>query len=228
MKKGLTGNALKLIALIVMTVDHIGVQLFPEIKLLRIIGRLALPIFAYMIAEGCKYTKNRRRYLGLIALEALICQLVYLIAMGSLYMCILVTFSLSILLIYIGDFAVKKKSTSGYIALVTAIIAVFAICELLPKALPNTDFQIDYGFFGVLMPVVLYFSRDDKLSKLSSITAMCVLLGLRFGGVMYFNLLAIPLLTLYNGERGKHKMKYLFYIYYPLHLVIIYAISLFI
>ena len=57
---GLTGNQLKLIALVTMTIDHIGMQLFPRVRLLRIIGRLAFPIFAYMIAEGCRYTRNRR------------------------------------------------------------------------------------------------------------------------------------------------------------------------
>ena len=68
--KGLSGNQLKLIALAAMTVDHIGVQFFPNIQLLRIIGRLALPIFAYMIAQGCRYTKNKARYLGTIAAVA--------------------------------------------------------------------------------------------------------------------------------------------------------------
>ena len=59
---GLSGNQLKIIALIAMTIDHIGLQFLPHVTILRIIGRLAFPIFAYMIAEGCLHTRNRRRY----------------------------------------------------------------------------------------------------------------------------------------------------------------------
>ena len=58
----LSGNMLKVIAAITMTVDHIGVIFFPSSNILRIIGRIAFPIFAFMIAEGCKYTKNKFRY----------------------------------------------------------------------------------------------------------------------------------------------------------------------
>jgi hypothetical protein len=66
-KLHLTGNQLKLLALLTMTCDHIGVSLFPQALWLRVIGRLALPIFAYMIAEGCRHTRNRKRYLLSIA-----------------------------------------------------------------------------------------------------------------------------------------------------------------
>ena len=59
--KFLTGNALKILAALFMTIDHIGVMLFPRVLVLRIIGRLALPIFAFMIAEGCKYTRNKKK-----------------------------------------------------------------------------------------------------------------------------------------------------------------------
>ena len=58
----LNGNHLKLIAAFTMLLDHVGILLFPQIRLLRILGRLAYPIFAFMIAEGCRYTKNKLRY----------------------------------------------------------------------------------------------------------------------------------------------------------------------
>ena len=61
-KPQLTSNELKLFALVVMTVDHIGALLLPQYSVLRIIGRLAFPIFAYMIAEGCAHTSSRLRY----------------------------------------------------------------------------------------------------------------------------------------------------------------------
>nr|MBQ4318425.1 hypothetical protein [Clostridia bacterium] len=96
----LNGNTLKFIAAFSMLVDHIGVLFLPGNSLLRIIGRLAMPIFAYMIAEGCRYTKNRLRYFLTIFAFAVGCQLVYFFAAGDTYMSILVTFSLSILTIY--------------------------------------------------------------------------------------------------------------------------------
>ena len=85
MEKGFTNNQLKLIALVSMTVDHVGMVLFPKAMWLRLIGRLAFPIFAYMIAEGCRNTKGMTRYLGTLAASAAVCQLVYFFVMGSLY-----------------------------------------------------------------------------------------------------------------------------------------------
>lgn len=76
-RTGLTGNQLKLIAMAAMTLDHIGVYLLPQALILRIIGRLALPIYAYMIAEGCRYTRSRKQYLLRIAGLAAVCQAVY-------------------------------------------------------------------------------------------------------------------------------------------------------
>ena len=92
-RPGLSGNQLKLIALAAMTCDHIAVAFFPRLTILRIIGRLAFPIFAYMIAEGCQFTKNRKKYLLSMAALALVCQVVYFVAMRSLYQCVLVTFT---------------------------------------------------------------------------------------------------------------------------------------
>ena len=121
MKLGFTNNQLKIIAMIAMLIDHIGAYLFPQVRWLRIIGRLAYPIFAYMIAEGCHHTKSRIRYFLQMAGLAAICQLVYYIAMGSLYQCILVTFSLSVVIIYaIDNFRKHKGVLSGALA-----IAVF-------------------------------------------------------------------------------------------------------
>ena len=60
---GLSGNQLKLIALITMTIDHVGAYLLPQFTILRIIGRLSMPIYAFLIAEGCRHTHDRRKYL---------------------------------------------------------------------------------------------------------------------------------------------------------------------
>ena len=83
---GLTGNQLKLIALITMTIDHVGMMLLPQLRILRAIGRIAFPIFAYMIAEGCRYTHSRKKYLLSMLGIAALYQIVCFFAMGSLSM----------------------------------------------------------------------------------------------------------------------------------------------
>ncbi len=219
MKKiGLTGNQLKLLAMVAMTIDHAGLLLLPQCTVLRIIGRLAFPIFAYMIAEGCRYTRSKPRYLGLCAAIAALCQIVYfLFADGSLFQCILVTFSLAIGLIWIFDHAAKKKQPALWVAAAAALLAVYFLTELLPGILKNTDYGVDYGFWGVMLPVGVYFGKN-KQTKLG-FAALCLgMLGWQYRDVQWFALAAIPLLALYNGRRGKWKLKYLFYIYYPAHL----------
>lgn len=224
--KGLLNrNILKITALIAMTLDHIGLQLFPQYTFLRIIGRLAFPIFAYMISEGCLYTGNRKRYLASIAIVAILCQVVYFFAMNSLYQCIFVTFTLSVILIYAFDNALKKKNLPSVLAALLLYFAVVMITEYLPRILVNTDFCVDYGFLGVMLPVVVYFSKGKFMKLLS--TAVClVLLALVSGGIQWYSLLALPLIALYNGGKGKRNLKWMFYIYYPVHLVAIYVVDM--
>lgn len=221
---GLSGNQLKIIALVSMTLDHIGLTFFPNIALFRILGRLAFPLFAYMIAEGCRYTRSRTRYLLSVAGLGAICQLVYLIAMGSLYQCILITFSLSIGLIYLLDYAMQRTDKLWPLIYLIGLAAVWFLSEELPGLLPRSDYAIDYGFFGILLPVCIYIARHRKQAILhTGLGLLC--LCLVSGGLQWYCLAALPLLMLYNGQRGKLRMKNLFYIYYPLHLVVIYLVS---
>lgn len=223
-KKGLTGNQLKLIALITMTVDHVGMLLLPQYPILRHIGRLAYPIYAYMIAEGCRYTKNMSRYLGTMAAMAALCQVVYLVAMASLYQCILVTFSLSIGMILLLRYARQKRSAWAWLLAAAGLLAVFFVTEILPLLLPGTDYRVDYGFWGVLLPVAVYLGQT-RAQKLGLAAVLLAALGWASGPVQWAALLALPLLALYNGQRGKWKMKYAFYLYYPAHLVAIHFLQ---
>lgn len=225
MKKGLTGNQLKLIAMITMTIDHVGMVLFPTQAIFRILGRLAYPIFAWMIAEGCRYTRSHRRYLGLMAVMAAVYQAVYWVVAGSLYQCILVTFSLSIGLILLLKNALEKKKTTAWLVAAAGLAFVFFVTEILPGLLPGTDFSVDYGFWGVLLPVAIYLGRS-KAQKLCLAAGVLLALSAGIGDIQLFALLALPLLAMYNGQRGKWKMKYFFYIYYPAHLVAIYLIDM--
>ena len=222
---GLTGNQLKLIALITMTLDHVGMLLLPNVRILRAIGRIAFPIFAYMIAEGCRHTRSRKKYLLSMVSLAAVCQAVYFFAMGSLFMCILVTFSLSIGMICLTDYA-HAGGRYGKVLLAAAFIGLFFVCYLAHDVLfPKTDFSIEYGFFGVLLPVFAHIGAR-KQKKLEYFTAGLILLNLTWGGIQWFSMAAIPFLALYNGRRGKRKMKYLFYIYYPAHLVALQGLSM--
>lgn len=216
--KGLNSNRLKLLALLTMTVDHIGVHLLPQYTFLRIIGRLAFPIYAYCIAEGCTHTKNRRKYLLQMAGMALLCQLVYFFAMGSLFQCILVTFTLSILTIYAIDSGSSVKA-------VTAVCSVALFTVFLPQWLSHTDFYVDYGLWGVLLPVAVCLAKTRQ-QKLVCAAVFLTLLALQYGGTQWYGLLALIPLALYDGTRGSPRLKWLFYWYYPLHLVAIYGIGL--
>ena len=227
-KIGLTNNQLKIIAMLSMLIDHIGVAMFPNVMILRIIGRLAFPIFAYMIAEGCFYTKNKARYFFMIFGLGMICQLVFFFFMGSLYQGILMTFSLSIICIYAIDYYLKKREWKSLSLMIFTVFAVAFLSINLPMILADkTDFEFDYSALGILLPVVIYYSKN-KLIKMLFTALILILLSEIYFTYQLYSLLAIPLLLLYNGERGKYKLKYLFYIFYPLHLVLVYFISFFI
>lgn len=221
---GLSGNQLKLLALLSMTLDHIGLQLLPRLEILRILGRLALPIFAYMIAEGCRYTRSRRRYLATMAAMALVCQGVYFFAMGSLYQCILVTFSLSIALIYLTDHAMHRQSAAAWLPALLGFGAAYFLSNVLPGLLPGTDYGIDYRFAGIVLPVLISLGRI-KREKLALTAVGLVLLALQSGGRQWFALAALLPLALYSGKRGRRNLKNLFYIYYPAHLAAIWLLG---
>lgn len=217
-KFGLTGNQLKLIALVTMTIDHVGLLLLPQLVILRIIGRLSMPLYAYMIAEGCRYTHDRRRYFLRLAGLALVCQVVYYLADRSLYQCILVTFSLSVLCISAIDAAQRRDSLAWTLAAAAALLGTGTVCELLPHWI--SGFAVDYGFFGVFLPVLLYYAGKK------GIVPGMLLLCLSLGGLQWWSLAAVPLMLLYNGRRGGRSLGWVFYLYYPLHLALLYGIAL--
>ena len=101
-------NAIKFLAAALMVIDHVGLLFFPTSPVFRWIGRLSLPLFAFAVSEGCRYTKNKVKHFALLFGLAALCQIVYYVAMESLYMCILVTFSLSVLTIYALQYCKKQ------------------------------------------------------------------------------------------------------------------------
>ena len=231
----LNANAIKFLAALFMVIDHIGFLFFPTSLIWRYIGRISMPLFAFAIAEGCRYTKNKIRHISLIAALALVCQVVYyFFDNGSLYMCILVTFTLSITCIYALQYCkatVFDKDAKNIEKLLA--VAVFCLAVAVVWVL-NELLTIDYGFWGCMTPVfasLFDFRRIPAptiLQNLDKIPIRAVsmaipLIGLCYTGALgwysLYALLAIPLLFFYNGEKGKWKTKYFFYLFYPLHLV---------
>lgn len=221
----MSANMLKIIALIAMTIDHVGLMLFPNDEWLRMVGRIAFPIFAFMIAEGCRYTHSRLRYLLQIALMGIGMQIVLFVATRSLYQSVFISFTLAIILIYVIDKAKNEQQMKYWISVVVVVLTIAFLCLGLPDVLYKTDYDIDYNIIGVLIPVVCYFTKNTKLRILVFALGLMAL-SVFYGGVQWFCLLAIPLIGMYNYQKGKYELKNLFYFYYPAHLSVIFAIEI--
>ena len=231
------GNTIKILAAVLMCIDHMGLMLFPDKLWLRMIGRLSMPLFAFTIAEGCRYTKNKWKHFFMIFGLGAFCQLVYFIVdPTTVYLGILITFSISILLIYALQFAKKSLFDKE-----EKIWMKCAACALFLGGVVATYFlaqaiTIDYGFWGIMLPVaasLFDFHRIPAptiLTKLDvlPIRVLCMAIPMipmlwmaMTINITIYSLCAIPILLLYNGKKGKYNMKYFFYIFYPLHLALL-------
>ena len=222
----LNANALKIIALISMVIDHIGVMLFPNALWLRCLGRISLPIFAYMIAEGCHHTRNPKKYFLRIFILGVLCQAVYFVAYGTLYLSTLISFSLAVLFIFLSEGALRGKKTKDRIFQLIALILLGAgvLWLAFPPAFTAVyGLTLDYGIYPFLIPVVLYFI-PKKEWRLIAMIPLLYLLSLDFEWEQLLAFCALPILLMYNGKRGKANLKYFFYIAYPLHLVLIFGV----
>ena len=239
-KKPLSSNAIKLIAIAAMTVDHIAWAVFPGYPkeflplLMHIIGRITCPIMCYCIAEGYHYTRNIRKYTARLFVFALISHFCYIyfshdfidwhsfipFYYGELLNQTGVVWSLlgGLLMLWLCED--EKRSMGVKVAGVLLIClitlpsdwsCIAALCVLsIGSNRGEPKKQIAWSLFYVAIYAVVYFFALDKLYGLLQ---LCVVL-------------AIPLLALYNSKRGKNQtinkvMKWLFYIYYPLHLALI-------
>ena len=238
---GLSASTLKIIACILMVIDHVGVILLPHLLILRVIGRLSYPIFAYLLAEGCRYTRNKKKRFLLVFGLAMICELATVVVMGAPEGGILVNFSLAILLIYEVQ-AIKRAMAQKRPGRAFGLLALFLLSVAAVYGFVEFVLYVDYGFWGVLIPVwasIPDYKEGEAPAILAKISNRSVKFAFFSGGLLLlcvsrglltdiqsFSLLALPLLALYNGRPGRKGLKYGFYIFYPAHLVLLWGIAM--
>ena len=230
MKKTLNANQIKLIAIIAMTIDHLTWAFFPGTQAvwyvfcLHIIGRLTAPIMWFFIAEGCHYTHDKKQYIGRLFLFAVISHFAYNFAFG-----------IPLLPLQTGVF----NQTGVMWSLAWAAVLI-ALCrrEEIPQwakllaiaAVCVVTFPSDWSCIAVMCPFFLYAHRGNFKRQAVDIVVWTFVYALVYflfidhvyGALQMFTFLSVPVLALYNGERGKWKgMKWFFYLYYPAHLLVV-------
>ena len=213
-KKGLSldGAKLKWIAMASMLVDHIGAVLVPESSALytfmRLVGRLAFPLYCFLIAEGFHYTRNAYRYGAGMILFALISEVPFDLAIfGRIwapeYQNVFFTLAIGIFAVLYYD----KLTAQGRPALaVGAVLLALFLAYFL---------SCDYGPEGVLLIFLFYILRYKELYRNLAVIVWCVLMGAAEAA----GALSLLFINVYNGERGRVKFKYFFYAFYPAHLL---------
>ena len=226
--KGLTSNAIKLIAIAAMTLDHVTWLLFPGcqhllwVMGLHLLGRITAPIMWFFLAEGFHYTRNPKKYAGRLFLFAVISHFAYNFAGG-------------ISLIPSGFF----NQTSVMWSLAWSVVLMMAVSDeekplwqklLLIFFVCLITFPADWSCVAAMCPVFLYSHRGDFKRQCLDLLIWTFLYGLvyfaamdpAYGVLQLGTLLSIPILRSYNGSRGRGRyMKWLFYIYYPAHLFLL-------
>ena len=231
LQQGLNTNHLKLVAILAMTIDHICDLLYPGFPveptsiLLHIIGRLTAPIMWFFVCEGYYYTHNVKKYMLRMGIFALISHFAYCFAFGIN----MIPFSTGIF-----------NQTSVMYPLFIAIVVMWLRDSNLPiknwvksvliVLLILSTFPADWSCIAVFAILGMHKNRGN-LKKQMIVMFMCVVVysvisfifvSKAYALVQIGVLLVYPFLRQYNGEKGNAKwMKWFFYIYYPLHLVII-------
>lgn len=226
---------LKLIAVFTMACDHFSYLIFGRFSYLNLIGRIAFPIFAYQITEGYIHTSNLKKYFLRLVLFALISQIPFMLFLSThtnpWHLNIFFTLTFGLLAITVYDKLNKLECKNiakhrlyqllGFVAFILlAAIAEFTKC--------------DYGYFGVLIIFFFYFFRNHKI--LMNLSIILTILYYYRAYLLYYSSLlyiGIPICTIiplifinfYNHKKGKDTKLFL-YLFYPSHLLVIYALYL--
>lgn len=240
-RRFLSGNVLKCIAMVTMFMDHIGLLLFPDYRIFRIIGRLAFPIYCFLLVEGAVHTSNPKRYLGRLFLFALVSEIPFNLAIGGTIWYpaaqnVLFTLILGLLaILFLKGHKLEGKQEPIFISgiwlllvLVLVLLAEFA--------------RTDYGAGGVILILIFYLFRSEWLKKSLLFAAAVVFL---YGGIENYAILSLVPILCYNGKRsalpsGRRKdntepesrekyrpdaRRYFFYLFYPVHLIFLYVLK---
>lgn len=212
----LNGNIIKWIAIITMVIDHVGAILFPQYEIFRYIGRIAFPLFAFLLVEGYVHTSNVKKYLLRLLIFALISEIPFDIAMyGKAFYWghqnIFWTLAAGLLVLTLIDRVCKNKFAGMAGGFVLGFITLI-IAEVV---------HADYGAGGIVLIFIFFYFKEKQWLKY---ILMAILFAVGYGSVQLFGLIAVVPMMLYNGERGKYSMKYFFYVFYPVHLLILHLI----
>ena len=236
---GWSNSTLKIIAVVTMFLDHIGaILLEPYIikyptsewifvidSILRFIGRIAFPIFIFLLLEGFEHTRSRKKYGLQLFIFALISEIPFDLALSGQwssfeYQNVLFTLLLGYLSIWCYEFYSKKQTFAENIQNKNVAIRIFCKKWIGIGSCILLGFlgQTDYGAFGVCAIFLLYKIKKEKRSLI-------------FWGTILFLWevtapIAFVLTGQYNGRRGM-QLKYIFYWFYPLHLLFLGCIRIF-
>ncbi len=209
-------NLLKLVAIVLMVVDHVGYQLMGDNIIMRSLGRLSFPIFAWCIVVGSEYTHDIKAYMKRMALFYFVSQPCYVLAFGRAW-----TQHNIYLTLLLGLIAIWSIKDREYWALPITLLAAYFIS-------PN------YGMNGVYIIILMYLVRGSKLLAAVVLSVFCVYWGTGSRIVFYIGAYAVrlqslaifslPLIILPTHSRLRLN-KYVFYAFYPVHLLIIYGIK---
>ncbi len=212
-------EALKWIALATMTVDHVGAIFYPNYVVLRIIGRISFPLFSYLAALGIETTRNVKKYFIRLLLFGLVSQVPFYLAIGSgIFEHLNIFFTLSFGILFI--LFLEKRSLWFVIPILVSFL------------------NFDYGVYGILLIGSMHILIKDKETGIAAIVLLNLLFLFQWS-LQIFSLLALPIILLHysgflkkaNESKGKTAYpvwrKYFFYVYYPLHLALLYLIKLY-
>ena len=219
MKKCLSNFDLKLIAIITMTIDHIGV-VFGTLfyNFLRAVGRLSFPIFAFLLTEGYIHTKSFGKYFLRVLVLAIISEVIYdYVFFGSfIYMNannIFFTLALGLLTLFL----LVKNKVDLFIILPITYLLIIVIMGLIGEF-----FNFSYGMLGILVISFFYLFKNNFPLIVISISLVTLIFG---EPMQYFSLFSLILIYFYNRKLGKG-CKIFFYLYYPLHILVLELIKL--
>ncbi len=203
---------LKLIACISMVFDHCGAYLFPEAVWMRYVGRFSFPIYAFLLTEGFRHTRNIKKYLFRLLLFALVSEIPYdLLGHDTFFYpgsqnAFFTLFS-GLLMLYIMEWT---NSTALKCFILISVMAITEICHF------------NYRYPGIFMIFAFDYFRD--LPILRDLNIIAANIRLYYAKIQVAGSLAIIPISLYNGKRGP-SWKVFFYLFYPIHLMVIYFVK---